>query len=94
MANNNNTTLYVGVTTDLKTRVWEHRSKAHPRSFTARYNLDKLVHVEGFDEIARAIEREKFIKGKSRRWKEALINKTNPNWVDLKDKISMKYKWL
>ena len=91
MTNKNNTTLYVGVSTDLKTRVWEHRTKVNSLSFTSRYNIDKLVYFEGFDKIKKAIEREKFIKGKSRKWKEALINKFNPNWNDLSDDVLKKY---
>ena len=92
MANKNNTTLYVGVSTDLNARVWEHKIKVSSSSFTARYNIEKLVYFEGFDQIEKAIEREKFIKGKSRKWKEALINKVNSNWNDLSDEIFKKYK--
>ena len=92
MTNKNNTTLYVGVSTDFNTRVWEHKTRVDPFSFTARYNIDKLVYYEGFDQIEKAIEREKFIKGKSRKWKDALINKVNPNWNDLSDEILKKYK--
>ena len=92
MTNKNNTTLYVGVSTDLNTRVWEHKTRVDPFSFTARYNIDILVYYEGFDQIEKAIEREKFIKGKSRKWKDALINKVNPNWNYLSDEILKKYK--
>ena len=91
MSNKHDTTLYVGVTTYLSKRVWEHKSKSHPKSFTARYNLNKLVYFEGFDQIAKAIQREKFIKRKSRKWKEALINKVNPTWKDLKEEIIIKF---
>ena len=62
MANKNNTTLYVGVSTDLNTRVWEHKTKINSSSFTARYNIHKLVYYEGFDQIEKAIQRETFIK--------------------------------
>jgi len=92
MANKNNTTLYVGVSTDLSTRVWEHKTKVAPSSFTSRYNIDKLVYFEGFGKIEKAIQREKLIKGKSRKWKEALINKINPSWKDLSEEILTKYK--
>ena len=83
LTNQHNTTLYVGVTTDLRTRLWEHRTKRNPGSFTARYNLAKLVYYEGFDLVTEAIDREKFIKGKTRKWKEDLIRKLNPDWNDL-----------
>ncbi|HEX6890485.1 MAG TPA: GIY-YIG nuclease family protein [Chryseolinea sp.] len=91
MANKNNTTLYVGVSTNLNRRLWEHKTKVNPTSFTARYNVDKLVYFEGFDQISKAIQREKFIKGKSREWKEALIKKVNPNWNDLSRDLLKKY---
>ena len=92
MANKNNTTLYVGVTTDLNARVWEHKTKANKSSFSSRYNINKLVYLEGFDRIEKAIKREKFIKGKSRKWKESLINRTNPNWDDLSGEVLTKYR--
>lgn len=59
MANKNNTVLYVGVSTELNTRVWEHKTKVNPLSFTSRYNVDKLVYFEGFDQIS------KLFKGKN-----------------------------
>jgi putative endonuclease len=92
MSNKNKATLYVGVSTDLNTRVWEHKTKVNSHSFTSRYNIDMLVYFEGFDQIEKAIEREKFIKGKTRKWKEALINKVNPSWKDLSEEILTKYK--
>src|SRR6188768_255138 len=79
----NNTTLYVGVTNDLSTRLWEHRTKQNPKSFTARYNISKLVYYEGFELVTEAIDREKFIKGKSRQWKAELIETMNAEWSDL-----------
>jgi putative endonuclease len=91
LSNKNKTTLYVGVSTDLNTRVWEHKTKVNSSSFTSQYNIQKLVYFEGFDQIEKAIEREKYIKGKSRKWKEALINKINPNWEDVSDGLRKKY---
>jgi putative endonuclease len=75
--------LYVGVTTNLATRLWEHTTKQNPTSFTARYNIGKLIYYEGFISVVDAIAREKFIKGKSRKWREVLIGKMNPEWNDL-----------
>jgi putative endonuclease len=77
------TTLYVGVTNDLLTRLWEHRTKQNRASFSSKYNLSILIFYEGFETIVDAIAREKYIKGKTRKWKEALINTTNPDWRDL-----------
>ena len=90
MANERNTTLYTGVTSDLYSRVVSHRANEHPKSFTARYNLTKLVYFEMFHSIEEAIAREKQIKGGSRKSKEKLINSINPEWKDLFDEVS---KW-
>ena len=90
MTNERNTTLYVGVASDLYSRVVSHRTKEHPKSFTARYNLTKLVFYELFHSIEEAIVREKKIKGGSRKSKEKLINSMNPEWKDLFDEVS---KW-
>jgi putative endonuclease len=85
MTSSNNTTLYVGVTTSIFVRVWEHKTSRYPKSFTARYKLFKLVYYEGFPLVTDAITREKFLKGKSRTYKIDLINKFNPTWKDLED---------
>jgi putative endonuclease len=83
LINKYNTVLYTGVTSDLKGRLEQHRMKKYPNSFSARYNLDKLVYYEELDSIGEAIKREKQIKGGSRKDKEALINGINPKWEDL-----------
>jgi putative endonuclease len=83
MTNDNNTVLYTGVTSDLKERVNQHKSKKHPDSFSARYNICKLVYYETFDTIDKAIKREKQIKGGSRKRKAELIHRINPEWYDL-----------
>lgn len=82
ITNKTNTTLYTGVTNDLQSRVSQHRNKTK-KSFTNKYNLNKLVYYEEFDYIEDAIEREKQIKAGSRRKKEDLIRKDNFNWNDL-----------
>lgn len=87
MTNENNTTLYVGVTSNLPQRVMEHRQGRYPQSFTSRYKLYKLVYWEGFQEIGDAIYREKQIKAGSRAKKEILINSINPDWKDLYEDI-------
>ncbi len=66
MTNKNNTTLYIGVTSDLVNRVFEHKNKVYPSSFTARYNLSKLVYFEEYNSIEYAIFREKQLKAGSR----------------------------
>jgi len=88
ITNEHHTTLYTGVSNDLPVRLWEHRTKQNPKCFTARYNLHKLVYYEGFELMEEAINREKFIKGKTRKWKLDLINSRNPEWNDLTDEVS------
>jgi len=83
MTNRNNTVLYTGVTSDLRTRVFEHKLRQDRSAFTTRYNLDKLVYIETTPNIAAAITREKQIKGWVRKRKVALIEAANPQWKDL-----------
>ena len=78
-----NGTLYTGVTSSLKRRVYEHKTKLHPTSFTAKYDVDKLGYYEEHNSIKEAIEREKQIKGGPRASKLALIENMNPHWEDL-----------
>ncbi|MFP3592684.1 GIY-YIG nuclease family protein [Chryseobacterium sp. SIMBA_038] len=87
ITNKNNTTLYTGVTSNLPNRIQEHKEKFHELSFTAKYNLQKLVYWESFQEIGDAIFREKQIKAGSRQKKLDLINSINPEWKDLTDEI-------
>jgi putative endonuclease len=83
MANNNNSVLYTGVTSDLFERIIKHKMKKYINSFSARYNLSKLVYFESFETIGDAIKREKQIKSGSRNKKIELINGMNPEWNDL-----------
>jgi putative endonuclease len=86
LANNTNSVLYTGVTSELKGRLLQHKSKKYPGSFSARYNVNKLVYFEKLGTIGEAIKREKQIKAGSRKKKEALINGMNPGWDDLSSK--------
>ena len=77
-----NKTLYIGVTGNIEKRTAEH--KLHiVKGFSDRYNLEKLIYVEGYNNVNEAIAREKQLKGWSRAKKEALIAKANPEWKDL-----------
>ncbi|MBT2416250.1 GIY-YIG nuclease family protein [Chryseobacterium sp. ISL-6] len=87
MTNKNDTTLYTGVTSDLYSRILKHKEKLYQLSFTAKYNLHKLVYWESFQEIGDAIYREKQIKAGSRQKKIDLILSMNPEWKDLTDEI-------
>ncbi len=86
MTNRPNGILYVGVTSDLARRVWEHR-EGLADGFTKRHGLTRLVHAERHDEITRAIQREKNLKHWPRAWKVKLILAENPEWRDLYDLI-------
>jgi len=78
-------TLYVGVTGNLRLRVYQHKRKLHPDGFAASYNCDRLVWFERFFDPDYAIVREKQLKGWRRSKKVALIEQDNPTWVDLSE---------
>jgi len=82
-----NGTLYVGVTSDLVRRVWQHR-EGETSGFTKRYSVKTLVWFELHDDIEAAIMREKTIKKWRRKWKLELIEAANPDWKDLYPEIS------
>ena len=88
LANKNNTTLYVGVTSNLLQRIERHKTEFYPKSFSARYNVNKLVYYEAFQDIRAAIAREKQLKAGSRTKKIALIEKENPDWEDLTEQAT------
>lgn len=83
MANAYNNVLYIGVTSDLFSRITEHKNKIYPKSFTAKYNCNKLVFYEMYSTIEEAIGVEKRLKKWNRKWKIQLIEKDNPTWSDL-----------
>jgi putative endonuclease len=87
LASDRNGTLYIGVTNDIIRRVFEHKSKVVP-GFTKRYAVDKLVWFEIYDDPTSAITREKELKKWRREWKIQLIEKQNPQWIDLYPQIS------
>ncbi len=86
MASKKNGTLYIGVTNDLVRRVWEHKLNVI-QGFTQKYNIHKLVWFEATSDINAAILREKQMKKWRRQWKIDLIEKENPEWIDLYDEI-------
>jgi len=86
MSNKNNTVIYTGVTSDLKKRVYEHKAKL-VAGFTRKYNINKLVYYEMFDDVYYAISREKQIKGGSKQKKIDLINDMNKEWKDLSKEL-------
>ena len=86
LTNTTNKVLYIGVTSNLVKRVYEHKN-SFVEGFTKKYNCKKLVYYEIFDTIEEAIKREKYLKGKKRDFKIDLINSFNQKWEDLYDKI-------
>jgi putative endonuclease len=87
LANRIGGTLYIGVTNDLVRRVNEHKTVA-AEGFTKRHDVDRLVYFESFDEIEQTIHREKRLKKWPRAWKVSLIEKDNPDWIDLYPEIA------
>ncbi len=86
LASKRNGTLYIGVTSDLMQRVWNHKHKT-VEGFTQKYDIDKLVYYEIHDDPDTAISREKQLKKWRRAWKIRLIEKMNPSWDDLYEHI-------
>lgn len=87
LTNKNNSTLYVGVTSDIVLRIKQHKEKLNNKSFTAKYNLNKLVYYEAFQMIGDAISKEKQLKAGNRANKVVLISYANPEWNDLYEEV-------
>ncbi|MCF8380846.1 MAG: GIY-YIG nuclease family protein [Bacteroidales bacterium] len=83
LTNKNNTVLYIGVTSNIANRLFQHRTGQFKNAFTSRYNLSKLVYFEKFNSIEFAILKEKQLKAGSRQKKINLIESINPDWNDL-----------
>lgn len=86
LANKINDVIYTGITSDLVKRIWEHKNKV-VEGFTEKYNVDRLVYFEVHNNAEAAIKREKNIKDWKRDWKGQLIEKENPKWEDLYERI-------
>ncbi len=82
LASGRNGTLYIGVTSDIAARVYQHK-EGLSRSFTKKYGVTRLVHCEPFESISYAIQRERTLKKWHRKWKLDLIERDNPQWRDL-----------
>jgi putative endonuclease len=87
VASRRNGTLYTGHTDDLADRIWKHKTKAFP-GFTAKYGVDKLVWYEVHDTRESAFARERQIKKWNRAWKLELIERGNPDWLDLYETLA------
>ena len=88
LTNKRNGTLYIGVTSDLLKRVWQHKENLVD-GFTKRYHVHKLVWYEVHSRMEHAIQREKQLKEWHRPWKLRLIEEKNPNWTDLYEALSV-----
>ena len=86
LASKRNGTLYIGVTSDLMGRVWEHKNDL-VEGFTKKYGVHQLMYFEMLEDMASAIQREKELKKWNRDWKSQLIEKDNPEWRDLYDSL-------
>ncbi|MBR2889083.1 MAG: GIY-YIG nuclease family protein [Oscillospiraceae bacterium] len=87
LTNRNNRVLYTGVTNDLVRRMYEHKNHLDKNSFTAQYNVDRLVYYEVTSSSRAAIEREKQIKSWNREKKNKLVESKNPTWEDIYESI-------
>jgi putative endonuclease len=89
LTNKIKTVLYIGVTNDLVVRLFQHKEDSlnHKKHFTGKYNYTNLIYYERFEDINQAIDREKQLKGWTRKKKEDLINTINPDWEFLNNKI-------
>ena len=87
MTNKSRGVLYIGVTSDLPFRIHQHRA-GKGSDFCRRYGLDRLVHAEEYEDITDAIAREKAMKAWKREWKIELIEKANPDWNDLFERLA------
>ena len=87
MANKSNNVLYLGVTNNIQRRVWEHKNEINKDCFTSKYQCHKVVYIERTSSIRAAIEREKQLKNWKREWKNELIEKQNPKWMDLSGEL-------
>ena len=90
VTNKHHSVLYIGVTSNLEGRIFEHRERL-TESFTKRYQVTKLIYYEDYPDPTSAIQREKQLKGWRREKKIALIEKQNPRWVDLFEEITFGY---
>ncbi len=86
LAKERNSTFYVGMTSNLQKRTWEHKNEVAD-GFTKKYSIKRLVYYEIFDDPENAIKREKRLKKWNRPWKMRIIEEMNPNWDDLYEKI-------
>ncbi|WP_042240044.1 GIY-YIG nuclease family protein [Jejuia pallidilutea] len=94
MTNKPNGVLYIGITDNIEERIKEHKLKVYPKSFTAKYNCDKLVYFEEFENGEEAVVREKRFKKWKRDWKIELIEDMNSSWLDLSINWNLNYNKL
>jgi putative endonuclease len=87
VTNQSHSVLYTGVTSDIISRISDHKNKTYSNSFTTKYNCNKLVYYFGYAHIEEAIAAEKLLKGGSRQSKIDLINSMNPSWTDLYNQL-------
>lgn len=86
LTNKNNKVLYIGITSNLLGRIFQHKEQA-AKGFTSRYNIDKLVYYEIYEDVYEAISREKQLKNWHRDWKNRLIDSFNKDWEDLSKEL-------
>lgn len=94
MTNKVNGVLYIGISDNIGERVKEHQLKVYPKSFTAKYNCDRLIYLEEYDNGLEAAKREVNLKKWKRAWKIKLIEEVNPSWMDISLNWNLDYSKL
>ncbi|WP_262707955.1 GIY-YIG nuclease family protein [Gelidibacter gilvus] len=94
MTNKMNGVLYIGISDNIEERVKEHKLKVYPKSFTAKYNCDRLVYLEEYNNGLEASKREISLKKWKREWKIKLIEEINPSWMDISLNWNLNYNRL
>lgn len=94
ISNKKNGTLYVGETGNIRNRISQHKRKVHPSTFSARYNLNKLMYFEVVDSKELGLKREKQLKKWNRAWKIRIIEEKNPEWIDLSSDWDLSFEMM
>lgn len=92
MANKPKGVIYIGVTDNIRERVKEHQLKYYPKSFTSKYNCDKLIYIEEYEKGSCAANRERQLKKWKRDWKIRIIEEINPGWMDISMNWNLDYR--
>lgn len=94
ITNRKDGTIYIGETGNIKSRISQHKRKVHPTTFSARYNLDKLIYFEVVNSKESGLKREMQLKKWNREWKIRIIEEKNPLWIDLSSDWELSFEMM